>query len=150
MTLSTIVASVGLLLDLIGVLLLGFDVLHVQKSVRKSANDVLNKVHSVFEDSESAGSSVREVAFDHRHYDWDEGQVVYFEGTFDERTARRAAEALTETVSSMAKGMTQLADIVIEGAVAQEELANLSRKRTFIGLTLIVVGFALQIIAQLT
>jgi uncharacterized membrane protein YidH (DUF202 family) len=141
---------VGLFLDLIGVLLLGVDVLHVQRTLKKSATEVLDKVHSVFDEADEAGRSLRDVAFDHRHYDWDEGQVVYFQDSFDEKAARRSQVALNQSISNLTKGLSQLADIVLTGADAQEASANLSRKRTLVGLGLIIVGFALQIIGQLT
>jgi hypothetical protein len=140
----------GLLLNLVGVLLLGFDVLHVQKMLRQSASEVLDKVHSVFDEADEAGKTLRDVAFDHRHYDLDEGQVVYFHDSFDERAAQRSQEALNQSISNLSKGLSRLADIALTGADAQETSANLSRKRTLIGLGLVIVGFALQIIGQLT
>lgn len=140
----------GLILDLVGVLLLGVDVLRIQWRLRREARDRLASLAEVFDGYENLERWMDELArnADWREHERDEGRYVPVSGTFDPGAARESITEITRQISELGSDIAKLAQLQMAAANADRKTAGISLAYTFTGLAMIVVGFALQIIAQ--
>ena len=141
----------GLSLDLIGVMLLGFDVLRIQRRLSKDADDRWSTWQSVLEEN---GYLVEELSGLRSRSDWrewhlDEG-VQMLEGTIDSKAAREAFQGLVDANKEQARLLDVLSQALVKIAESDADNARMSTKFTRAGLVLIAIGFALQIVGSLT
>jgi hypothetical protein len=142
---------IGLIFDLIGVSLLGFDLLRVQTRLRKGASDRLKAFSEYLEEFESIGywavereKGVRRI---HLHEYWDYEAIDEDTKNIDVILERsRATESGLNELSEASRGLT---NYLLKGADLDAQDAKTSLGVSYLGLILIVMGFSLQIIALL-
>lgn len=145
----TNLAIYGLLLDVIGVLILGFDLLHLQRRLRVEAQDRLATIQEILDNHSNTEGWLSDIAkqADWREGSMEEGRWEPHGGTFDYETAKSSFGELSDTVASVAADMKVLATLNYVSVEADRKTANRSVWLTGLGLTLIAIGFAFQIAA---
>ncbi|MEM5519584.1 hypothetical protein [Sulfitobacter sp. AS59] len=135
-------AVIGLSLDLVGVVVLGFDVLSLQKAARDSAESNRKSIEFHREG----------LALGVGWLEWRTGSVSegLFEsdGGIDADAAQNDFKALTDFARDLDDRVSTLVELIDETTITQESAASRSLKLTGFGLVLIVIGFGLQIAAQ--
>jgi len=140
-----VISAVGLLLDLIGVMLLGIDLIRVQRHQRNDAIDRLARLENILEGIGGLDGWAKTVRSDFRDWDWDEGRTVMLDGTFDPRAARESVQEIAETVSVVGTHVVTLAQMQTATIDADRSAADVSLKFAYFGLALILAGFAMQL-----
>lgn len=141
---------IGLALDLAGVLLLGADVLRIQRKLKRDAVERLSSLNEVFEGQAGLEAWMEELA---RNADWrehqrDEGRYFPVDGTFDPSAAKESVREITAQISELGANVGRLAELQIAAAKTDQRTARSSLALTYTGLLMIVAGFALQIAGQ--
>ena len=139
----------GLVLDLVGVMLLGADLVRIQRRLRGDAADRLERLEEVAASAGGLEAFLKGVSGDWREYERDEGRYLPVYGTFDHDAARANVSELKDGMNGLADSLGTLAEMMIASVRADRETATLSLRLTYIGLALIVTGFLLQIIGAL-
>ena len=141
-----IVLSVtGLVLDLVGVMMLGVDLVRIQKRLRGDAEDRLAALNDVAEGAGGTEAFLKSVSGDFREYYRDEGRYLPSESTFDHQSAERNIDELKDVVNGLADHLGTLAQMLIASVESDRETTKISLTFTYGGLSLIVLGFTLQI-----
>lgn len=141
-----IVLSVaGLALDLIGVMMLGVDLVRIQKRLRSDAEDRLAALNDVAEGAGGTEAFLKGISGDFREYYRDEGRYLPSNGTFDYQFAKQSLDELKDGVNGLADHLGTLARMLIAGVESDRETAKLSLSVSYGGLGLILLGFLLQI-----
>ncbi|MDE0103110.1 MAG: hypothetical protein OXN89_12080 [Bryobacterales bacterium] len=147
-----IYSIVGLILDLIGVLLLGADVVRLQRTNRRRANQgraSLDEIESVYGGIESWTNEIKkqsewipESAYSRHH---SEDEVSY--------NAHHALDNLRDissAVNGLAERVTKVSMILHNNAIQDERIASISYRLSIVGLVCLVFGFLFQIFGALT
>lgn len=144
------VASIGLMLDFIGVILLGIDLVRLQHTVRtKAAAD-----RSTIEDlADQYGGTESWAAAIAKQSSWIPESAYWDYHAEDEISfnARNLAERLEETnncVAGLAKHVSEFAIFLDRSAAENEKAASTSYVVSIVGLLFVVIGFGLQIVGQ--
>ena len=149
--LSNLWTPIGLILDVIGVLLLGFDLVRVQKSLRTQARNDLARFKAMVEDYGGAESWLEEIAKNSRWID----ESAYSEKHTEDEVSYNARHAidqlgeLAQSVSGLAEAITKIILFQKEQAEANSRIANASILYSILGLALIFVGFLMQLISAM-
>jgi hypothetical protein len=149
--LSNLWTPIGLILDVIGVLLLGFDLVRVQKSLRTQARNDLARFEAMVEDYGGAESWLEEIAKNSRWID----ESAYSEKHTEDEVSYNARHAidqlgeLAQSVSGLAEAITKIILFQKEQAEANSRIANASILYSILGLALIFVGFLMQLISAM-
>jgi hypothetical protein len=141
----------GLVLDLIGVGLLGYDLIRVQRMLRAQAKDDLSHFEAMAEEYDGVDSWIDEInksarwipesAYSDHHA---EDGVSY--------NAHRAIEQLDEVTQCMSLLASHLAKVVSlqrQQAQGNNRAANASLRYSILGLIFIFFGFVLQMLGSL-
>jgi hypothetical protein len=144
-----IVSVSGLVLDLSGVLLLGYDLVRVQRSLRAGAENRVAHLDEILDEIGGIDAWAKTVPSDFREWDWEEGRAVMRSGTFDADQAGKSFEEALETISQIGVHVLILARMQLAAVEEDRSTAGLSVKYTYIGLALVVAGFCLQLPAYL-
>lgn len=142
----------GLILDLIGVLLLGVDLVRIQMSLRRSAEFRISRLNDISSEFEGVGDWAKDIAKGAYWTEFHNTEGSRYEpspGTFDPQSAKKNFEEAMEAVSLNSRRLDAIADIVISSYLDDKKTANASLVFSYAGLTLIVIGFSLQIIFAL-
>jgi hypothetical protein len=139
----------GLVLDLAGVMMLGIDLVRVQRRLRGDAANRIAKLDAILEEIGGIDGWAKTVPSDFREWDWDEGRTVMRPGTFDPERARESFEEALETISAVGAHVVTLAKMQVAVIDADRDTAALSLRYSYVGLALIALGFCLQIAAYL-
>jgi hypothetical protein len=139
----------GLALDLSGVLLLGFDLVRVQRRLRGDAKTRISSLDAILDEIGGIDGWAGTVPSDFRDWQWDEGRTVMVDGTFDTHRARESFEEALNTIGAVGTHVLTLANMQLALINADRATANLSLRYSYLGLGLIVVGFCLQLPAYL-
>ena len=135
----------GLVLDLVGVMMLGVDLVRIQKRLRGDAEDRLAALNDVAEGAGGTEAFLKSISGDFREYYRDEGRYLPSAGTFDHQSAERSLDELKDGVNGLADYLGTLAQMLIASVEGDRETAKISLTVTYGGLSLIVLGFILQI-----
>lgn len=138
---------VGLALDLIGVMMLGIDLVRVQRKLRSDAEDRLASLTEVVDSSGGLEGFLKSISGDWREYERDEGAYVPREGTFDYGSAKQSVSELKDGINGLADNLRTVATVMVSGVESDRQTAGMSLKVTYGGLALIATGFLLQLIA---
>ena len=138
-----------LVLDLAGVVLLGIDLVRVQRRLRGNAEDRVTRLDAILEEIGGIDGWAKTVPSDFREWQWEEGRTVMVPGTFDPARARESFEEVLETIGVVGTHVVTLAKMQVAAIDADRDTANLSLRYSYIGLAVIVVGFSFQIAAYL-
>ena len=139
----------GLSLDLLGVVLLGVDLVRAQRRIRSDASERLAKLDAILEGIGGMDGWAETVRSDFRDWDLDEGRVVMLPGTFDAGAARESFRDVAETIGVVGVHVLTLANMQMAAIDSDKSAANVSLKYSYAGLALIVVGFSLQLAAYI-
>lgn len=139
----------GLAIDLAGVMMLGVDLVRVQRRLRGDAENRVTRLDEILESIGGVDGWAETVPSDFREWDWDEGRTVGVPGTFDPDRARESFKEALETISAVGTHVVTLAKIQVAAIDADRDTAKLSLRYSYVGLVLIALGFCLQIAAYL-
>jgi len=134
----------GLTLDLAGVMLLGFDLVRIQRDLRRHAEERLSSLHDVAEAAGGMDTFLKSVSGDFREYYRDEGRYLPSDGTFDHLSAERSFDEVKGSIADLADHLGTMAAMLVATVNSDRETAGMSLRYTYIGLFLIVAGFILQ------
>jgi hypothetical protein len=134
----------GLALDLTGVLLLGFDLVRIQRRLHSESKDRISSLDTILEEIGGIDGWADTVASDFREWQWEEGRTVMVPGTFDPERARVSFEEALGTISAVGTHVLTLAKMQLAAIDADRDTANLSLRFSYLGIALIIIGFCLQ------
>src|SRR6266581_467717 len=108
--LSNLWTPIGLILDVIGVLLLGFDLVRVQKSLRTQARNDLARFEAMVEDYGGAESWIEEISKNCRWVHSREYERYHAEDeiSYNARHALDQLQELAQSVSGLAEPITKI------------------------------------------
>ena len=144
-----VLSITGLGLDLIGVLMLGVDLVRVQHKLRGDAEERLSTLNEVTEAAGGVDNFLKSITGDWREYDYDEGAVFPRDGTFDYQAPKQSFSDMKDGINGLADNLHTVATMLVAGVENDRAMANMSLKVTFLGLALIVIGFLLQALAYI-
>lgn len=139
-----VLSLTGLTLDLAGVMLLGFDLVRIQRNLRRHAEDRLSSLHDVAEAAGGMDSFLKSVSSDFREYYRDEGRYLPSDSTFDHQSAEQSFDEVKGSIADLAGHLGTMAGMLVASVESDRQTAEMSLRYTYIGLMLIVVGFVLQ------
>ncbi|MGC6329123.1 hypothetical protein [Rhizorhabdus sp. FW153] len=139
----------GLALDLAGVMLLGFDLVRIQRDLRRHAEARLSSLRDVAEAAGGMDSFLTSVSSDFREYYRDEGAYLPSDGTFDYQSAKRSFDEVKGSIANLAEHLGTMAAMLGATIESDKETAGMSLRFTYMGLLLIVAGFILQMAGYL-
>ena len=134
----------GLVLDLVGVMMLGADLVRVQRKLRSDASDRLSALTEVVEGAGGMERFLKSISGDFREYYGDEGQFLPSAGTFDHDAAERSLDEVKDGINGLADHVGTVARMMAATVGSDEQTARMSLRVTYGGLVLILLGFALQ------
>jgi hypothetical protein len=140
-----VLSVTGLVVDLVGVMMLGVDLVRIQNRLRRDAVDRLAALNDVAEGAGGAEAFLKSISGDFREYYRDEGRYLPSDGTFDYRSAKQSLDELKDGVNGLADHLGTLARMLIASVEGDRETAKISLNVSYSGLGLIVLGFLLQI-----
>ena len=145
-------SSLGLALDLVGVLLLGIDLVRVQIHSIEGVNEL--KVR-ILDNQESLGFAVDDLKdtssklgrwiSEHEYSDYHAEDEV----SYNVREMRDQSKELSEHIEFITGTISDLSKALEGSAAASEQIANTSLFMAKTGLALIVAGFILQLCGSL-
>lgn len=140
----------GLALDLAGVMMLGFDLVRVQRKLRTDAENRLAALSEVVESTEGIDAFLKNISADWRSYvDIGEGMYKPESGSFDPAAAEHSLDDIKSGISGLAGDLRTLARMMLVSVESDRKTVNLSLGMSYGGLVLIGLGFLLQILAYL-
>jgi hypothetical protein len=142
-------SAIGLILDLVGVLMLGIDLVRVQRKLRLDADDRLSSLQDVTEGVGGIDRFLKSVSADFREFERDEGQYFPRSGTFDFASAERSFEEMKDSINGLADQVGTLAAMLNTSVEGDRKTATMSLIVSYLGLLFVIVGFGLQIPAYL-
>lgn len=135
----------GLVLDLVGVMMLGTDLVRIQKRLRSDAEDRLATLNEVAHGAGGTEAFLKSISGDFREHYRDEGRYLPSDGTFDYQAAKQSLDELKDGVNGLADHLETLARMLMVSVEGDRETAKISLNLSYGGLGLIVIGFLLQI-----
>lgn len=142
-------SAIGLSLDLVGVLMLGIDLVRVQRKLRRDADDRLASLQDVTEGVGGIDRFLKSVSGDFREYERDEGQYLPRQGTFDSDSAERSFDEMKDGINGLADQVGTLAAMMVTSVEGDRKTASMSLIVSYLGLLFVIIGFGLQIPAYL-
>jgi hypothetical protein len=141
---------IGLTLDLIGVVILGVDLVRVQQSIRTAARQRLEEWQSLLEENDLLDGDLEKLkaAGNWRETDYEEGRTYFINGTFDASAAATAFAELAGTNQHQGRLLAILAENLEAAAASDAKTSQISLRWTYFAMILIVFGFAFQIGGQ--
>lgn len=137
----------GLILDLVGVTMLGADLVRVQWQLREEASDRISALTEVMKAAGGMDAFLNSVSGDFREYYRDEGAYFPSPGTFDSDAARQSLDEMKDGINGLADNLATVARMMVATVENDEKTAGMSLTFTYAGLVLIVTGFAAQVAA---
>ena len=137
---SGITSILGLIFDLIGVMILGFDVLAIQRHEKTSAST--NKL--LLEEAFEGGGSLDYIQTNVEDGSYSEG-LFEGHGEVDLGALTSSLRDLAGEIETTGKGLSKAIDYLNSSVEEQSKAAKRSLSLTYWGLGLIVIGFTLQI-----
>lgn len=137
----------GLVLDLAGVLMLGADLVRVQRRLSREAKDRLTALDQILEEIGGIEGWAKTIPNDFRDWQWDEGRTIHLDGTFDSQQARESFKDAIDTIEGIGAQVLTLAKMQVAAIESDTDTADKSLFFSYFGLTFIALGFALQVAA---
>ena len=138
-------SAIGLILDLVGVLMLGIDLVRVQRKLRRDADDRLASLQEVTAGVGGIDRFLKGVSGDFREYERDEGRYLPRNSTFDSESAERSFEEMKDGINGLADQVGTMAAMMVASVEADRKTASMSLIVTYLGLLFVIIGFGLQI-----
>ncbi len=143
------ISIAGLVLDFIGVIMLGYDLVRVQRKLKDDAWDRLSTLNEATESAGGVERFLKSIDTDWREYEREDGGYTPQYGTFDYQSAQRSIEELKDGINGLADNLHSVAKMMLAGVENDQATAGLSLKVTYTGLVFILLGFAFQICGYL-
>lgn len=142
--------TVGLIADFVGVALLGFDLVRLQRHLRSEAQENLDKLDELAEEYggiEAMSEEVRKGArwISSSSY---ERYLVQDEVSYNAERAIDKIRELADSLQGLAKHVAELMTMQLQQANHDKNTANSSVLYSLIGMTFIAAGFALQVVGS--
>lgn len=141
----------GLVFDAIGFVLLGWDLIHLQRDMKKRVDENISTIEEFSEkydeiqgwsnDIRKSGRWINESEYSSRHA---EDEV-----SFNAHIMQDRLNDLANCVEDLAKHLFDFVDLFRKNAKRDRQAANRSLRWSIIGLLLIISGFGLQIVGAL-
>lgn len=144
---------VGLGLDLLGVALLGVDLIRIQNDLRSKANERIDRLNELAEEFGGVEEWADDIA---KSANWAEyadiGERIFepIPGSFDAGAAKESFGEAMQAVGIVAARADKVSGIVLAAYQSDKESAKSSLIYSYLGLALILTGFGLQIISMLS
>lgn len=140
------ISTIGLILDFVGVLLLGFDLIRVQHSLRRQSRKDVQRLQEISAEYGGLSAWLDELACsgDWRESQYEEGRIVFYDG-FDLDMAKRDFQDLTAAAKASQSFASSVALFVTAQVQSAEEAARSSLILSYFGVGLITIGFGLQL-----
>lgn len=144
--LSSVLSLAGLCIDLLGVLLLGYDLVRIQNELRKSAAEKLIVVDEILANEDDFQKDLKHISAgaDWRDGYYEEGQWISNEASFDYRTAQQSIADAMGAVAQLSDQFQTINRLILNDNAATARAAGISLKLSYVGLAMVVAGFALQ------
>lgn len=136
--------TAGLVFDVTGVLMLGVDLVRVQRKLRGDAEDRLLILSDIAESAGGIDRFLKSISGDWREYEYDEGALFPRSGTFDHESAERSFSEVKDGINGLADNLHTVATMMFAAVESDRKTAGMSLWVTYGGLALIVIGFILQ------
>ena len=138
---------VGLVFDMIGVILLGIDLILVQRTLKLQATQRRDELDAFLEEFGGIESWASEIGKQSRWVQQAEYSDYHAEDEVSYNASRSAenTKELARSVESVSQWMTGLVKLHLKESQIGETAAKSSLRFTAIGLFLIVTGFSMQI-----
>ncbi|MEG3166451.1 hypothetical protein U1701_17865 [Sphingomonas sp. PB2P19] len=134
----------GLVLDLVGVMMLGADLVRVQWKLREDASDRISALTEVMKAAGGMDAFLKSISGDFREYYRDEGAYFPSPGTFDPDAARQSLDEMKDGINGLADNLATVARMMVATVENDEKTAGMSLTVTYTGLGLIIAGFTAQ------
>lgn len=135
----------GLLLDMAGVVLLGIDLVRVQRKLRTDAEERLSTLSEVTEATGGLDKFLASISGDWREYERTDEGYRPRHGTFDYDSAERSLDEIKDGINGLADNLSTVATMMVTAVEGDRKTASMSLKVSYGGMALIVCGFILQI-----
>lgn len=137
----------GLILDLFGVLFLGYDLIRLQSAIKKRAKDRRVEFDSIESDYGGIESWTHEIM---QQSEWTSSDIYsrYYaeeEVVFNVRNALEGLRNISDAVNGLSSQIIRITKIIRDNIIEDEELAATSNRLSILGLVLLVLGFGIQI-----
>lgn len=141
--------ALGLAIDLLGVVLLGVDLIRIQFGLRAEARDRLASFRALVEGNATFQEHVKWVAAqgDWREHQHEEGRMVPY-GGFDYSAASSSFKDATDLAASVRDDLTELTQHLADVTQGDQRRAETSLVFSYSGILLIMIGFGIQIWGQ--
>jgi hypothetical protein len=141
----------GLILDLIGVALLGFDLVRIQWRLRLQANRNRGRLESLIEEHSNVEDELRSLASEvaWHSYNWDEGQAVADYDSYNPDHILKLAAQTGSAVGLLREFVQKLSTFFIEMQEDSRQTADKSLRYSYMGLALVALGFVFQLLGTL-
>ena len=139
----------GLVLDLVGVMLLGFDLLRIQRQIQTEARDRAKILSKMTDDYGGVGAWlgwIKEEAI-WSEVEYNEGRGFIIPGTFDTDKAETSFKEVITAIDAVRERVEEICKIVAEDADINELSSKKSLRYSYVGLAAIFLGFSLQVAA---
>jgi hypothetical protein len=142
---------IGLGFDLVGVMLLGADLIRIQFELRRSAEVRISNLQELtdkYEGLEGWAQEIGKKANWAEHADIGEGLYELIPGAFNPDAAEQSFSDAMQTVGDLASKTAGITNLVLLSVQEDKKTASSSLVFSYAGLALILTGFVLQIAAN--
>ena len=141
---------IGLALDLAGVLCLGFDLIRLQRGLRASATASRESYDSLEAEYGGVESWLDDLADQSEWVQDLPSSIGETPESFNAHSIFDIVREVSGASGAVAERLAGVGKILLDGAKRDEELSSLSLRFSYVGLSLLVVGFAMQIVGALS
>lgn len=130
-------------------MLLGVDLVRVQRRMRGDAEDRLASLNEVTKGVGGIDGFLTTISGDFREYQYDEGRSLPIDGTFDPSSAQTSLDEIKDGINGLADHLGTVAAMLVANVENDRKTAGTSLILTYFGLMLILAGFFLQMPAYI-
>ena len=144
-------SSSGLALDLIGVSLLGYDLIRVQRKMRNEAKQSLSEYERLIQENGGFDEYIAEIKRNSRWVSSHEYSDYHAEDevSFNARQSQQQMQELADCSDSLADHVSEIVKIYRDQTERDKKLSDVSIKYSVLGIVFIVIGFAFQLVANI-
>lgn len=144
-------SSAGLGLDLIGVSLLGFDLIRVQQKLRVEAKESLTEYERLIEENGGFDEYIAGIKKNARWVNSHEYSRYHAEDevSFNARHSLDQMQELADCSNALADHVSEIISIYRDQTERAKKLSDVSIKYSVLGIVFIVIGFGLQLVATI-
>lgn len=143
--------ATGLLLDALGVFLLGADLIRIQGRVRSTAAESEVRLQELIDRHNDLESKLEETTLDMgwQMFNLEEGRPTPDYDSYDPELLVRLSGSVRTAVARIREYVGGISILLIEAQEAERRTAETSLRYSYVGLPIIFIGFVLQIIGTI-